>query len=382
MKILFVVNNYYIEGNGLSASARRTVNLLCSAGHDVKVLSAGNPYSDFPQPDFRLDDVRMPFFNKLIVAQGYSFAKLDKKVITQAVKWADVVHLEEPFRIQRYTVKIAKKLGVPCTATYHLHPENLFASINMENCKFFNIMMLKFWRNRVFNHCTDVQCPTKNVKDRLKKMKFTARLHEISNGICPEEGKHIFHDELTPYLISCIGRLSREKDQVTLLRAMRYSAYASKIQLYFAGRGPMEKEYKKEVDRLMKEGILKLKPIFSFDDRDKLRELAAKSDLYVHCATIEVEGLSCLESLRQGVVPIIAQGPLTATSQFALDGRSLFPSRHPEILAERIDYWLSHPDERKKMSEKYIQSTKKYNIDKSISALSAMFEDAVKHCRK
>ena len=39
MKILFVVNNFYAAGNGLSASARRTVRYLKEAGEDVRVLS-------------------------------------------------------------------------------------------------------------------------------------------------------------------------------------------------------------------------------------------------------------------------------------------------------------------------------------------------------
>ena len=39
MKILFVINNYYITGNGLSASARRTVIALKDAGQDVRILS-------------------------------------------------------------------------------------------------------------------------------------------------------------------------------------------------------------------------------------------------------------------------------------------------------------------------------------------------------
>jgi len=40
MKILFVINNFYIKGNGLSGSARRTVKALQEAGQEVRVLHA------------------------------------------------------------------------------------------------------------------------------------------------------------------------------------------------------------------------------------------------------------------------------------------------------------------------------------------------------
>ena len=42
MKILFVINNFYVTGNGLAASARRTVEYLKQTGHEVRILSGPN----------------------------------------------------------------------------------------------------------------------------------------------------------------------------------------------------------------------------------------------------------------------------------------------------------------------------------------------------
>ena len=127
MKILFVVNNFYASGNGLSASARRTVRYLREAGEEVRVLSGRNHEAETPQPDYVLADFHVPVFDGLVQSHGYKFARTDLSVIKEAVLWADVVHLEEPFIIQMVTARIAKYYGVPCTATYHLHPENLSA---------------------------------------------------------------------------------------------------------------------------------------------------------------------------------------------------------------------------------------------------------------
>lgn len=377
MKILFVINNYYSKGNGLSASARRTVGYLSKDGHEVRILSGANPNQSGPQPYYCLSEFRLPLFSGLVAAQGYSFAKSDDNIIRKAVQWADVVHIEEPFYIQMRAVKIAEELGVPCTATYHLHPENLTASVGMENWSFLNTAILRVWRDFVFDRCSDVQCPTENVRKRLEKNYFRAALHDISNGIIPEEGYHTFHKPDEPFTVACIGRLSREKDQLTLLEAMKYSRFAGQIQLIFAGRGPMEDAYKEESDKLFQKGLLTHRPIFVFCNREKLRLLARKSDLYIHCATIEVEGLSCLEALQQGAVPIIAEGTLTAASQFALDARNRFPERDAKTLADRIDYWLGNDKEREKMVSAYIQSAKKYDINGSIAALEAMFQDAI-----
>jgi len=384
MKILFVVNNFYAPGNGLSASARRTVQFLKDAGQDVRVISGRNHEAETPQPDYVLEDYHIPLFNSLVVSHGYVFAKTDTTIIEEAVKWADVVHLEEPFVIEMVTARVAKKLGVPCTATYHLHPENLFCSVNLGGWKFLNYNTLRLWRDLVFDYCTDIQCPTENVLERLRKFNFKARLHLISNGIIPdtlirdtESDEEKSKEKDRPFIVACIGRLAVEKNQPTLLEAMRYSKYADRIQLIFAGRGPEADSLKQKAMALYQEGVVKYEPKFEFMTRDQLRELASKADLYIHCATVEVEGLSALEALQQGVVPIIAEGELTATSQFALDDRSLFPTKDSKSLAECIDYWLDNPKEREIMGQKYAESTEEYDIHKSIDALIDMFHMAV-----
>ncbi|MBO4263804.1 MAG: glycosyltransferase [Bacteroidales bacterium] len=381
MKILFVVNNYYAQGNGLSASARRTVRHLQAAGQDVRVLSGRNADPQGPQPDYPLREFRIPFFDGLVRAHGYRFAKSEKAVIEEAVRWADVVHLEEPFVIQWRTVHIARRLDVPCTATYHLHPENIFFSIGLGNWKFINHTLLRWWRDYVFNACTDIQCPTENVRERLRRFRFKPRLHTISNGIIPEPciRKPSPDDSAPshPFLVACIGRLAWEKDQFTLLEALRHSRHAHDIQLYLAGQGPEREAVLAKAMALYEDGIVAYKPICRFLQQAELRELSARADLYIHCAVIEVEGLSALEALQQGVVPVIATGPLTATAQFALDDRSRFPMRDAHALAARIDWWYEHPHELEQMHAAYVASTERYAIDKSIAALVEMFAGAM-----
>lgn len=386
MKILFVLNNMYLRGNGLCASAQRTIDFLKKAGQDVKLLSGKNDDPNGPQPDFILaEEFHIYPFDGLIHSQGYQFSKNDIKVIEAALRWADVVHLEEPFHVQWKVAKVAKQMGVPCTATYHLHPENILCNIGMANWKGLNEWLLKKARNLVFDYCTDVQCPTRNVLERLERFNFKARLHLIPNGLVPAPTQRVrgaVKDPDKPWMVTCIGRLSNEKDQFTLLKSMRYCRHAKQIQLYFAGRGPEEKAIRALADKVYNEGTLAYRPIFAFHTLAELTELAAKSDLYIHCANVEVEGLSALEAMQQAVVPIIAEAPLSATSQFALDSRSLFPAGDPKALAERIDWWLDHPEELEEMRWKYAASVEQYKIGKSIDALIEMFHQACGTCKE
>ena len=389
MKILIVINNFHMTGNGMAASARRTVKYLREAGHEVRVLAGPNPDPKGPQPEFLLKEYKLPVGQSMVEAQGYHYASSDKKVIAQAVEWADIVHLEEPFILEYKTIKIAEAMGKPITATYHIHPENISCHWGpLSYWKGLNRALLRLAKKYIYNHCSAVQCPTENVMDRMRRYHIDSHLEVISNGLVPDdcirpkEMPADYLDPKRPIKVIYIGRLSKEKDQMTLLESMQYSQYAWRIQLHFAGIGDAEKEIKKKARELCKEGVLKYPPIFTFEDRDGLRRLAAEADLAIHCAIIEVEGLSIMEAMQQGVVPVIGEGRYSGTSQFALDRRSVFPVKNPEALANRIDYWLSHPKERWETGQRYVEAMKTYDIRQSVAKLTALFEQAIKEKSK
>jgi glycosyltransferase involved in cell wall biosynthesis len=212
----------------------------------------------------------------------------------------------------------------------------------------------------------------------LNNCGYKSQLRVISNGIEIQDESVLPSIDIDEKItILSTGRLASEKSQKTLLEAMKHSKYAHRIQLHFAGHGPNEKSYKKIADKLVKNGILTHQPVFGFYSADELKALARKSYLYIHCAWVEVEGLSCVEALKEGVVPIIAQGKFTAASQFALDERSLFPESDSKALANQIDWWIEHPQERELMSAKYAESVKNYNLSDSIEQIIKMYRDSI-----
>lgn len=380
MKILYVMNNAYTEGNGLAGSCRRTVKLLREAGEDVRLLSARGGHGE--EPDFPLADGGVPFFQPIVRKQGYAFAKIDNEMIRQAVRWADVIHLEEPFDLQIRVCKIAKEEGKPLTATYHLHPENFFSSVHLQKSLWFNRMTLLVWKKRVFNHCQIVQCPTESVRRRLERWHCECELRVISNGMLQDvqaASSSPIKKEPGAYLIVSTGRYSEEKDQITLLRAMRYSHCADRIQLVLAGKGPTEKKLHREAERLLRDGIIKKQVIFGFYHLSELMAVYQQADLYVHCATVEVEGMSCMEAIQTGLVPIIAEGKLTATAQFALSPSSLYPAGDAQALAKRIDDWLSDNKKRHEEAIRYCGLGKEYGINHSIAQLREMYRDVLKN---
>ena len=103
--------------------------------------------------------------------------------------------------------------------------------------------------------------------------------------------------------------------------------------------------------------------------------MLSQCDLYVHASDMESEAISCIEAFATGLVPVIANSEVSATPQFALDGRSLFKPGSPKDLARAIDYWLDHPNERKYIGELYRVSAKQYSLSNSVSRFEEMLQE-------
>ena len=385
MKILFVVNSYFSKGNGLDESARRTVQALRDAGQEVRVLSGKNfEDSDGPQPEYPMEKFHFPLMQPMLDSFGYAYADWHGPVVEEAVRWADVIHLEETFFLHHAAMNWAKKLGKPITGTYHVHPENIVFNCLGHRAGYLICQILyRYWCRVFYDNYQYLQCPTDNVRDRLIRHRVKAYCFTLSNGVIPDKcirpqtPPADYYDENRPLDLIYIGRTAIEKDQPTLYKAIRLSKYAKRIRLHIAGKGPMLKEYTRMAEKLYEDGVVSYKPTIEFCNRDQLRELAAKADLAVHCAYVEVEGMSITEAMQQAVVPVIATARYSGTSAYALDERSVFPEGDAKALAERIDYWFDHPQKRWAMGFRYAESMKKYEIANCAQALIDMFQKAI-----
>lgn len=370
MKILIVIDDYFNKSNGMSISTQRFVHEFQKMGQDVRILSsiAGG------EPDYPLPIMTVPIFKNIIAKEGFHFAKPKKEIIEEAIKWADLVHLEDPFPVCWTAAKIAKKMRKPITGTFHLYPENLTASVPILDHPPINDTFMKLFRDTTFNYCSYLQCPTSKVKERLQKYNFKSRLTVISNGI----SDYYLHDnqrnpQSNPFTILSIGRFSNEKDQKTLIEAVARSKYKDRIKLILAGKGPLKKEYTELCQSLNVNAHL------DFYSRNELKQIMDQSNIVVHCANVEVEGMACMEAFATGCVPIIAESPLSSTSAYALSPQNLFPAGNSKSLTQKIDYWITHSEDLKTMSKNYQNYAKSLTVETSAKKVLTMMKSAQKN---
>ena len=367
MKILIVCGEYYNQSNGLSLSTQRFVEQFKKLGEEVKVLSSNHG----GESEYSVPIIRLPLVDGIMEKQNYHFAKPVKETIEEALNWADLVHIEDPFPMSAKVASMAKEKGLPITATFHLYPENMTYSVPIFNFKLSNNNIMRVFKKAVYKYCYAIQCPTEKVRERLQDRRYISKLFVISNGI-PESyiAKDVIKKNNELFTIVSVGRYSREKDQKTLIKAIKMSKYKDQIKLILAGKGPLEKKYQKLVKDLPNEPVLK------FYKQDELKDIIRNADLYVHCANVEIEGMGCMEAFAQGTVPIIADSRLSSTSTYALSKMNKYRSGRSKELANKIDYWYEHQDELYEYSQKYIDLAHTLTTEKSAVKVLKMMKEA------
>lgn len=168
-----------------------------------------------------------------------------------------------------------------------------------------------------------------------------------------------------------VGRYAGEKRQDVLIDACARCRHRDEIQVILAGKGPLERKYRRLCQKLPNPAVME------FFEPARLLEILHMADLYVHTSDAEIEAMSCMEAFACGLVPVIADSPRSATPQFALDDRSLFPAGDSAALAEKIDWWIEHPREREEMGRRYGESARQYALERSIEQTEDMFRQAI-----
>jgi 1,2-diacylglycerol 3-alpha-glucosyltransferase len=375
MVITVVIDLYGAKNNGTTVTAMRLCENLRNFGHEVRVI-AYVP-EDIKNPDFhgvkvlRCRKSVIVGFEWLVEAQGFTFGKTSPKEIADFIRGSDVVHIMFPFPLERMVRKVAKVMGIPITGAYHLQPENITYTIGLGKAKGVNAYVYRLFRRWLYRYIRTIHTPSETMKQEMIQHHYRGDIHGISNGVSsfmhviPSEKPEEFKDK---FVITMVGRLSGEKRQDLIIKAIGKSKYNDRIQLILCGQGPKDFVYCNMAKKYLKNPL-----VIKFVNQEELRKILNYTDLYVHSSDVESEAIACIEAFSCGAVPVISDSPYTATRFFSLDEHCLFKAGDPESLREKMEFFIEHEGYKKELSPKYIEFSKTFAVADKVRELIDMF---------
>lgn len=381
MIITIVADALGVPNNGTSVAAYNLINSLKEKGHTVRVVCSDEDKRGlegyYILPKLNLGH----FLNKIVAKNEVSLCKADKKIIAEACHDADAVHCMFGFAAGCAAAKYCHKHNIPVTAGFHCQSQNFASHVFGLKCPFINWLVYRSYDHNFYKYVDCTHFPTQFIKDEADRFNMrTGKAFIISNGV--KSDIYNVHPVIRPkewedkIIVTMSGRYSAEKYQQTLLKAMKYTKYESKIQLVLAGSGPRLKKYEKLARKLTN------KPHFGRFDHKGLSDVLNMTDVYVHTSYAEIEAISCLEAIACGCIPVISDSKESATKKFALCKESSYHFPSAKELAKRIDYWIEHPEEKAKWRVKYMEFVKQFEYKDCMDEMENMILGNIKAKRQ
>ena len=372
MKVCVVCDVLGRENNGTTIAAMNLIRSLKSKGHTVNVVCPDDDRRG-QEGFYVVPRLHLGPIDRYVAKNGVVLAKADKRIIGEAMEGADAVHVMMAFALGKAAAKMAKQRGIALTAGFHCQAENFTGHIFMRDVPLANRITYKVFYKRLYKRCDMIHYPTQFMRDTFEKVVGKTSGTVISNGVnrrfTPGEGES---RQPGHYTVLYTGRYGPEKSHDLLLKGIALSRHVKDIDLILAGAGPKEQEIKKLVKKL---GIPM--PTMRFFGREEMPDVIRSADLYVHPAEIELESIACLEAIACGVVPLISNSPRSAAGGFALSEKNLFQYDDPSDLAQKLDWWLEHPEEKRACSRQYAGYAERFDFDRCMDEMEKMILSAV-----
>ena len=374
MKIAVICDVLGKENNGTTIAAMNLIRSLRAKGHSVRVVCADPEHAG--QPDYYIVP-KMNFgpINGYVAKNGVAPAKVDRGILEAAIADVELIHVMMPFAVGCAAAQYAHRHHIPLTAGFHCQAENVTGHIFMMDFPLANTIAYKTFYHNLYRYCDCIHYPSQFICDTFENIVGPTPHRIISNGVnsafrpMPFEKPEKLRER---YVVLFTGRYSPEKSHKVLIDAVALSRHKDEIQLIFAGDGPLKQSLARQAKR---RGIHA--PIMRFFSREELVRVINYADLYVHPAEIEIEAIACLEAIACGKVPLIADSPRSATRYFALTDRNLFRYSDPQDLADKMDWWLEHPEERLSCSKSYLGYAVQFNFTSCMDQMEKMILDVL-----
>jgi 1,2-diacylglycerol 3-alpha-glucosyltransferase len=335
LRILFISDVYFPRVNGVSTSIRTFREDLARCGVDTTLVV---PDYGTPGDDHDPDVVRVP-------GAGVPGDPEDRRMRWGALKRAlralpgddfDLVHIHTPFVAHYAGVWYAKRIGVPCIATYHtFFEEYLHHYLPILPRRVGGFIARHFTRSQ----CRDVRAliaPSEPMREVLAAYGVTTPIHVLPTGLPADRflsGQPTRFRKLVGLppdrpLVTYVGRVAHEKNIGFLVNVFaKVRGQLPNALFIIAGEGPARESLRQLVAR---RGLADDVRFVGYLDRNtSLLDCYAAATVFVFASRTETQGLVLLEAMAQGT-PVVSTAEL-GTKFVLKDGAGVL------VMPERVE---------------------------------------------
>lgn len=217
-----------------------------------------------------------------------------------------------------------------------------------------------------------VICISEATRDSLNKWMpaMTKRLDVVWNGISLERfqsAKGYRKEEVigvdAPLVLS-VGRLERQKDMQTLVRAV---AELKGVHLAITGEGPERADLQALIDREGMRGRVHL-----LGRRLDIPQLLKTADVYAQSSLWEGFGIAAVEAMASGL-PVVASC-VPGLADVVGDAGVLVEPANPKAFAEQIRRVITDTKLRRVLSERASHRAQLFSIDRTVEGILRVYE--------
>ena len=318
MRVLFISDVYFPRVNGVSTSIRTFREDLAHCGVDTLLVAPQYATTGSDEPGItRVPSARVPGDPE---DRRMRWGELNRCLEDDRFKDVDLLHIHTPFIAHYAGVRFARRMNVPCMATYHtFFEEYLHHYVPVLPRRIGKSLARAFTRSQ----CADVQAliaPSEPMRDILLEYGVATPIHILPTGLPADrfrqgDGARFRTHAGLPLdrpLLTYVGRVAHEKNIEFLVRVFAEVRRAVPgAMLVIAGEGPARESLKHCVQRL---GLERDVHFVGYLDRNSaLLDCYAAANVFVFASRTETQGLVLLEAMAQGA-PVVSTAELGTRS--------------------------------------------------------------------
>ena len=316
MRIGIFTDTYIPYINGVSTSVSVLKKALEKKGHQVFLVTVNPENMKYKYEDggkiIRLPGVPVGIYN-------YRLTEIyPVRVINRIKKWKlDVIHSHTEFGVGTFARIISKQFGIPLVHTYHTMYEDYVHYITHG---YFKKSSKKLVEYLTLFYCdttaNELIVPTKKTWDLFKdKYKLDKNIHIIPTGLELERFYKEKFDKNSisklkdklgidryDFVLLFVGRLGSEKSVDFLIEAQKeILGTIPNSKLLIIGDGPEKDDFISLSKRLKISKQVIFTGMIPYDEIPLYYQIA---DLFVTASKTETQGLTLIEAMAAGVVPV------------------------------------------------------------------------------